>query len=156
MITVVRLLVHLGIVRWVFPCLVHTMDLESGVRWKSHAPFGAGERPQGPTYRHSARFLAAREFGEPFQEGKQMNVAKNNVCAFQPSRTVKRLWVSMAEVVWKHYWFLQRDFEKLELYEVKVSRTVPRGRGAGNSTLLPDSMTYALQKNVVHFREKIF
>src|SRR5450759_1952736 len=28
------------------------VQLESGVRRKSHAPFGAGERPQGPTYRY--------------------------------------------------------------------------------------------------------
>jgi hypothetical protein len=37
-----------------------TAQLESGVRGNSPAPFGAGERPQGPTYRYLKASHAAR------------------------------------------------------------------------------------------------
>jgi hypothetical protein len=54
--------------RWCAPLSVTTSllgqstaaQLESGVRGNSPAPFGAGERPRGPTYRYLMLSCAAR------------------------------------------------------------------------------------------------
>jgi len=54
-------------------------------------------------------------------------------------KVVKKLQVSIAEVIQRLcYWPLKRGFKMLELYEVKVSRTVLRGGSGGNATFLPD------------------
>ena len=50
--TAVELLVHLAVVKTNLPDQSRSAQLESGVRRKAHAPFGAGERLRNPTYRH--------------------------------------------------------------------------------------------------------
>jgi len=48
----VELLVRLAVVKTNLPDQSRSAQLESGVRRKAHAPFGAGERLRNPTYRH--------------------------------------------------------------------------------------------------------
>jgi hypothetical protein len=48
----VELLVHLAVVKTNLLDQSRSAQLESGVRRKAHAPFGAGERLRNPTYRH--------------------------------------------------------------------------------------------------------
>src|SRR6266850_2925357 len=48
----VELLVHLAVVKTNLLDQSRSVQLESGVRRKAHAPFGAGERLRNPTYRH--------------------------------------------------------------------------------------------------------
>ena len=48
----VELLVRLAVVKTNLPDQSRSTQLESGVRRKAHAPFGAGERLRNPTYRH--------------------------------------------------------------------------------------------------------
>lgn len=50
--TAAMLLVRLAIVRINLLDQSRLAQLESGVRRKAHAPFGAGERLQDPTYRY--------------------------------------------------------------------------------------------------------
>src|SRR5262249_32687675 len=50
--TAVELLVRLAVVKTNLPDQSRSAQLESGVRRKAHAPFGAGERLRNPTYRH--------------------------------------------------------------------------------------------------------
>ena len=48
----VELLVPLAVVKTNLLDQSRSVQLESGVRRKAHAPFGAGERLRNPTYRH--------------------------------------------------------------------------------------------------------
>src|SRR6185369_14588910 len=51
-LTAVELRVRLAVVKTTLPDQSRSAQLQSGVRRKAHAPFGAGERLRNPTYRH--------------------------------------------------------------------------------------------------------
>jgi hypothetical protein len=59
--TAVELLVRLAVGKTNLPDQSRSAQLESGVRRKAHAPFGAGERLRNPTYRHPGRNPGSEE-----------------------------------------------------------------------------------------------